>query len=436
MLTAPDPKDRSMTPPRSTFGSARALVAIVVVCAAALVAVLVYRPGGDGSSLRPLDRAVDVPRVGPTELPDLGPVAALRAAAPAAAFDAGALDHVLGVVAAGTLGRRASERLPTATVAAFDGAAAGRLVEVAGTVRALDREAFTSAANAGWDQLWAFALEDGGARVVVVHPGTSKALDGARPVEVRGDVRDPVQEGDRVRVRGVLLQRRTGSVGRVSLDAPTWVVVGREYRITGPVQPPPLRLADVPFASVLDRTFGQTKAVEDDAHWGLLAWMDARGAAAVSDDLRSGALPVQAWGRDEFLTWKHELEAERGEGADGRTWTRAARGRVFVLTGWLADAVSEDWDLVRRNPYDVDHRVIYWLLSDHYAHAGIPFFSSFPVSCFPGVSPPDPKRARDPRAGVRVYGVFVRNFSYEPRGGPGDITVPSFHLLHVEPVRR
>ena len=58
---------------------------------------------------------------------------------------------------------------------------AGCLVETAGFVRALDREAFQSAANPAWDQLWSFGLAETDAadaplRVVVIHPAESKSF--------------------------------------------------------------------------------------------------------------------------------------------------------------------------------------------------------------------------------------------------------------------
>src|SRR5688500_283453 len=97
-------------------------------------------------------------------MPDLGPLAALRAAGGGGtAFDEKALDHVLFAVVNGALPRWSGEPLSVAAVAALDGSKApGRLVETEGVVRSLDREKFSSAVNMRWDQLWAFALEGEG----------------------------------------------------------------------------------------------------------------------------------------------------------------------------------------------------------------------------------------------------------------------------------
>ena len=112
---------------------------------------------------------------------------------------------------------------------------------------------------------------------------------------------------------------------------------------------------------------------------------------------------------------------------DPRVYTRSLRGKAFVLSGYLADVRVEDWDRVPDNPYDVDRRYTYWLISDHYAHVGILFHCAFPLSRFPGVATPAPGG----KVRVRAFGLFVRNFTYAPKGG-SPIATPAFHLLHLE----
>src|SRR5437667_265933 len=74
------------------------------------------------------------------------------------------------------------------------------------------------------DRLWSFALEGAdGKRIVVVHPGlgTNPAEDKPADAYHPGTAPVPLENGDLVRVRGIYLQRRTGTVGAVALGEPT-----------------------------------------------------------------------------------------------------------------------------------------------------------------------------------------------------------------------
>src|SRR5690606_12110576 len=109
---------------------------------------------------------------GPDTRPlDLGPLAALKVtpAAPGA-FDAAALDHVIREIAGGKVRREPDlVATPAQVLEADPREAVGKTYEITGTVRGIDKEVFRSAANPGYDLLWAFALEDAeGRRVILV----------------------------------------------------------------------------------------------------------------------------------------------------------------------------------------------------------------------------------------------------------------------------
>lgn|GEM_PF-3365774 len=412
-------------------GSARAALLAALVVALGVATYAVMRPRPPAPRPRPVGDVVDVV-LPPSVLADLGPLRDV-APTPSRTFDAKAFDHVLRAVVGGTLVTEGDELSPAEIAALPPAELPGRLVETWGTVRELSAEAFASGVNPRWDQLWAFALDadGGGGAVVVVRPGESRALDGGKPAPTRiGASLPPLKNGDRVRVRGVALQRRVGSIGTLALDAPTPVVVGRQFRLVVGGKAAPATLDEVPWASIRDRTLGETREFADDAHWALLAWQRRVGWRPPVAAMVSGALPVEPFGRAEFLRWKQDLEADVApapSAPDPRAFTLASRGKVFALTGYLADVRAEDGDRIPENPYDVDRRYTYWLISDNYAHVGILLHAAFPRTRFPGVDAPAPTKP----VRVRAFGVFVRSFSYTPKDG-GELTTPSFHLLHLE----
>ncbi|MCC7138697.1 MAG: hypothetical protein IT460_09760 [Planctomycetes bacterium] len=408
---------------------------------------------------------------------DVGPLAGLRSvAADPAAFDATALRHVLREVRLDRFVRGLPDptALPPATplplrrtpslvgtpkdVAALDAAtSAGTLVEVLGTVRELDPAGFDAGELVPGARLWAFALEgEDGARVVVVDgevPHDRRPPPPPEPGAVGPDglpllapkTRPPLVDGDLVRVRGYVLARRVGDVGPLRLATPTPLLVGREYRPTVVPPPPPASIGELARSSVQDRTRAQTRTVDDLTHYVALHWARARGADALAADLRSGALPWTPWARDEFLRWMDDLRADGPDRRDDpREFTNGARGQVFLVRGVLADYEDDDWDAVGDNAFDVGRRYVYRVVSDHHQHdAMVRFDSPFPITAFPGVRVSTPEHLER----VRVYGMFLRNHSYTPRGPTRDpieakrfaerkdkeITVPSFLALRVEP---
>src|SRR5437764_1443410 len=81
-------------------------------------------------------------------------------------------------------------------------------------VRSIDREEYKPVKALAVDRLWSFALEGAdGKRIVVVHPGlgTNPAEDKPADAFHPGTAPVPLENGDLVRVRGIYLQRRTGT---------------------------------------------------------------------------------------------------------------------------------------------------------------------------------------------------------------------------------
>ena len=374
---------------------------------------------------------------------DPAPFASIRAGTTGpAAFDAPALDYALKEIAAGRLARAPKLVLEPKDVLALDPtSSAGTLIEVLGTVRGLDKEAYDSRDNPAHDRLWSFALEGAdGARIAVVVGAMSTNPEGGRPRDRRtgGEAPAYLEDGNLVRARGIYLQRRTGAIGGLTFDAPTPVLVGREFRRAVRPPPAPETISGADWESLQDRNLESTQRVDDDVQYQLLLWMKSKGHDEILKELRSGAIPVKGWTRDTFTRWSYEFEHDTNlDAPDPRTWTNAARGQVFTTTGLLADYLQEDWDTVGSNLYDVGSRSKYWIKSDYYANVLMMMDSAFPLSTFPTV--PTPRKDIRPR--VRVYGIFVRNFSYKLGAQvalyrpdrPGEITVPYFLLLHMEP---
>ena len=386
----------------------------------------------------PHTRTYEVAEKPPREI-DMAPLETLRARTDAPReFDTAALDHVLGEVARADFRREPHLRLSTTEVVALDPKeATGKTIETVGTVRGLDREAYPSGVR-GVNALWAFALEgEDGSRVVVVK---ESRYDGDGPVDSYGGPtgpKVPIEEGTRARVRGVYLQKRTGSIGKVDLDAPAPVLVGREYRRTY-VPPPPMESFEkAQYESIVDRFNAETHDVESDAHWQLMRWLSTKGRESVTKDLREARITFTPWRTEQFLRWMKDLENDKDatRPAD-RDFTVAQRGKVFRLTGVLGDYVKEDWETVRPNLYDVGRRYQMILLSDHYRNVGLRLDSPVPISDWPGVYlHPDVKQRK---LRVVAYGIFLQNYSYEPEasmrvtGTHSEITTPYFMLIHVE----
>ena len=360
-----------------------------------------------------------------------------RSPADPGAFDSGALGHLVSEIGQGGVRRTPDDVLSPEAVGALDPkVAVGRLIETSGTLRSMDVEEFVSAANPNQDSLWGFAVESkAGARVVVVHATSTKSPDGGRPRDALGA---RLEDGADVKVRGYFLQRRTGSVGGVKgIEQPTAVLVGREYRLTYPLVTSIEAPGEASFATMKDRDLGDTYGLNDRAIFELLSWAGRRGAKALGDDIHSGALPTEFWGTNRFQVWSREMEGDKDHALmpDPRKVTLASRGRVFETSGYLLSQDHEDWDSVPSNPYGVDERWKYWFISDYYGNATFLVDSPFPLTAFPDVRAPRTPNYQH----VKLFGVFVKNYTYEPAkahlrpNSKRELTLPFFVALRLEP---
>lgn len=424
---------------RSAKESARLWASI---SAAVVFGAIAFGWMGGSDDSKPVTAPVVADSKGVTRPIDRKPLAHLETtpAAPAA-FDAAGLDHLISEIARGDCRRAPDDVLSLDQVATLDPrASVGRLIETSGTARSFDVEEYRSAVNPNVDSLWGFLLESKtgesktGARVVVVAAGTTKSPDGGRPKAAHGD---RIDDGVDVKLRGYFLQRRVGSVGGVKgLDQPTVVLVLREARLTFPLITSIEAPGEASFATLKDRSVDETRGLDDRAIYELISWAGRRGAKAIADDLRSGALPSSFWGRSEFQTWSRELKDDKDQSLpDPRTWTNASRGKVFEMSGYLSTQDHEDWDSVPGNPYGVEERFKYWFVSDYYGNVLYLVDSPFPLTAFPGVRPPRSPKYQQ----VKLFGVFAKNFTYAPSGASrrpdtlGEVTVPYFVALSIEP---
>ena len=418
---------------------------IVMVSGAAVLGCLLIGLRGCGQEPTAVIGRTPPPKTPPPKERDLdlGRLPVRTTGVPLDAFDKESLEYVIGEIRKGGLKREPALRLTPSGVVALDPkVAAGTTVEVAGRLLSLDHEAYV-ASRADIDQLWAFGLEgEDGKQVVVVHPGSTQSANGGAPVDAYhpGAGSPPLKSGDFVRVRGVYLQQRTGTIAATALSGPTPVLVGKEYRRTTGA-PPPASLEAVDWESVHDRSYEETRSTDEDAHFQVLSWAQSLGHDKVLSILQSKEIKVEWWNRDMFLKWSKEMEGDKDQSLpDPRVVTNAARGKVFVTTGALVDFSKEDWDSVPNNVGDVGQRWKVWIISNYYHNAGIRFDSPFPLTDFPGIFPPPDKGDRRQR--VRVFGVFYKNYSFTPNvvnmrvipeGMPTEVTLPCFILLHLEP---
>jgi hypothetical protein len=364
---------------------------------------------------------------------------------PLGSFDKESLDLVIREIRGGKLRREPSFRLSVPQTAALDPKqAAGATIETVGRVRSMDRDAYPDGPT-GVDQLWAFALEgDDGSQVLVVHPASSQSAHGGAPADAfhPGASSSPLKSGDYVRLRGIYLQKRTGTVASVALSDATAVLVGREYRRTNePRLVESIAAAD--WQDVRDRSNEETQVATDDAQYQILAWAQAKGHDAVAAMIRSGEIPAAHWGQNRFIEWDREIRGDKDfDLPDPREKTLAARGKVFQTTGVLTSFEREEWETIPNNVGDVGSRWKVWLISDFYHNAPIRFDSPYPLSEFEGVFPPPEKGLRRQR--VRAFGVFHKNATFVPGvvtakpqsipdGMNREVTLPSFLLLHLEP---
>lgn len=306
--------------------------------------------------------------------------------------------------------------------------ALGRHVEVEGRITALSRTEYRSEL----ETLWAMVIEgaDGG-QVVVVRIGSTNEPGSGAPADAWPLAPVELQVGDRALVRGIVAQRRQGTLGQVALGEPTPVVLASHFRRQ--VDPPADPIADpseAAFDKVDDRFYAGTVRMDDPVLFELLQWLQLKGHAWVREQLASGALPTQEWEREAFDRWSEEAGLRTADAP--RPWTDAARGKAWRTSGLVGRVLVEDWDAVRPNRWGVNQLRHVYLWSDWYGNNVIPCVSPFPWEAF-GC---DDWRKLDQR--VWVTGIFVKNYTFHrsqgsAEGGYAKLTMPLFVVLDVQP---
>jgi hypothetical protein len=311
----------------------------------------------------------------------------------------------------------------------------GKVFEVRGYVTARTEQVWQTEQR----RLWTFVIstddDETGARALAVVPGLASDPDsGAPSFAYRLGPKERVAPGHFVIVRGYYLQRRTGSVGDISLSEPTPVLYATTWRHPNDpseMKPAPASLQDIRWQDVKDRFLADTKKLEVTAVRQTIQWARQQGPKRLRQMLDDGTLPSTEWDQDVFNgAWYDEVSLRTDE---PRPWTDSARGQVFRTSGLVASVSHEGWDTVRPNEFGVDHFETIDLFSDHYSNSVMRTISPFPLSAFGGIK-------GEKNEHVWIYGVFVKNHSYEKRQAALTdgtkhqiITVPFFVVLDVRP---
>ncbi len=288
--------------------------------------------------------------------------------------------------------------------------AAGQVFEVRGYVTARTEQVWQTERRRLWTLLIATDDDDVGKRALAIVPGLASDPDsGAPSYAYRLGPKERVSPGHYVIVRGYYLQRRTGSVGDISLSEPTPVLYATSWRHPkdpSDRQPAPASLQEIRWKDVKDRFLADTKKLQVTAVRQTVQWARQQGAARLREMIDDGSLPTTEWDQDVFNgAWYDEVSLRTDE---SRPWTENARGQVFRTSGLVASVSHEGWDTTQANAFGVDHYELVDLFSDHYSNSVMRTISPFPLSAFEGVT-------GEKNEHVWIYGVFVKNHSYEKR---------------------
>jgi len=382
-------------------------------------------PGDDPAAV------IEAPLLDPREVVRLGDA---DAAAPDRWCD-GVLQYVLDIRRRGRIGDVVA-RHTVSDLAGLSGDPRGHVFEVEGKVTEVAGEAWKpNPDSTGNERLWTVVLEDAGVVPVlaVKYGNRSDYGEGApvdaKPTGIRGE---RIAAGQSVIVRGVYVQRRTGSFGATAITKPAPVLLATAFRI---VVPPAERskvisnLGEALWEDVHDRTNRESRKWDEDALYEVIQWARARGYDACRDDILHGDLGWKPWERKRYDLWKKEVSVERDV---PRPVTEASRGKVFRFSGIIGEAFDYGWEDLPRNRFAVDRIAGVTLLSDHYYNVSHRLFLAFPLKTFPGVT-----GAKEEH--LRLYGVFIKNDTYDTRfklpDGSGRVqpaTVPLFVVLHAE----
>lgn len=281
--------------------------------------------------------------------------------------------------------------------------------------------------------LWHVVMEDAdGGRAIVAMPAL--AADPAPRYERAFGLQRAVRVGDHARVAAVALQSRTGTFSNLVMSTPTPVAFGLRWRQSFPAAERALQIADpgeADWDEVKDRTFAETRVWEEDALFQVVAWARRVGATGLRDAIVGDNKPYWAkwslWERDAFEIWKQEVPGTMAQ----RPFTDSARGRLFRLDVLLGDVLEQGWAQVPPNRHGVDDIVVWDALSDDYHHVALRLYLPFAKDGLPDVR-------GERREHLRVYGVFLKNWSYQRKQKTGfggdlvELTTPTFIVLHAE----
>jgi hypothetical protein len=254
-------------------------------------------------------------------------------------YGKGALDDLLRIVDRPLAER--PRRVEAEELAALPFAdAAGHVFEARGTVVEVERQQFRTEQR----RLWTVVLEGaGGAQFLALKEGLASDPGEGQPrdaLQTQYAPAQPVKVGDTVLVRGIYLQRRTGTVGSTPIPEPVPVLVATAFRHSMPPVPPLEDLSKAEWGEVEDRFVAETKNLEEPALYQTVQWARHVGHERIEADLRSGALPWKTWDKDTFDTWAKEIEVK--DRKTPRPFTESARGKVWRLTGIVGSAPAEE----------------------------------------------------------------------------------------------
>ena len=314
-------------------------------------------------------------------------------------------------------------------------AMAGHTFDVVGKVIDRTREVFQHPDTPKGDaRLWSLVIEgDDGSLAIAVTIGNESDVAHGAPVDTVGPHRvgEKIEPGQDVTLRGTYVQLRTGTIGNTLLRGPAPVFFLHRARIAYPPKRAAetiLKLEHASWEDVRDRKMKDSVKLLENAVFQTIQWARSEGYEKIHRQIKAKEISWEIWDGDTFDRWMKEVDV--GEKQD-RPFTDAARGKVFRITGMVADWTQEGWESIPRNPWQIDDFDMLTILSDHYIHIAIPTVVAFPGQEIPTFSG---KRQEH----VTLYGVFVKNYSYKTRfrrkdGGAHMYTVPLFVVLDTHP---
>lgn len=286
--------------------------------------------------------------------------------------------------------------------------------------------------------LWVVVLEGEDAeRLLVLRRSLASDPAQGRPEDALQTSTEYLQVGDRVMVRGIVLQRRVGTWGDEKIGDPVPVLVltpsAAGFRKVHVIEPPIQEPKQADWGGVRDRYLRDTKRWEEPALFQMLQWAEAKGHAAIVEDIRKGVLKAPLWDQETFVTWSEEVESS-GTPPPPRPFTERARGELFRTKGLFGSFVYQGWDQTPREASAWGIHKLYTLdvQSDHYANKVFRTMSAFPLEAYEGVT-------GEVGQHLAVYGYFLKNYTFSTRkvkeeGGRAEVTLPFFVVVHVEPV--